>query len=88
MVGLSGVRIPVRRYIAKPFRQVLGPKQPPVQWVRDCTGGKWPVIGLYHPSTSNAEFKERVEIILYPILFFHCTIRGDILQQQTYYGLW
>jgi hypothetical protein len=44
-------------------------------------------IDLDHPSTSKADVKEIVKLILYPLLFFQSTIRGDILQQQTFCGL-
>ena len=52
-------------------RNVLGPTQPPVQWVTClCPGGKGEGFGsVYHPPPSSADVKERVELYLYPPLW-------------------
>jgi hypothetical protein len=51
------------------YLAVLGPTQPPIQWVPglftgDKASGAWP----YHATPSIAEVKERVELYLY----YHC----------------
>jgi hypothetical protein len=47
-------------------RQVLGPTQPPIQWVPDLSRGvKWPGRGVDHPPPYSAEVIERVELYIY-----------------------
>ena len=65
--GLSGDRIPMAAHdFPHAFRQALGPIQPPVKGIPAlCPKIKRPGIGVAHPSSSSAEVKERVELVLY-----------------------
>jgi len=47
-----------------PSRQVLGPTQPPIQWVRSLSRGvKRQDDGVDHPPSSSAEIKEKVQLL-------------------------
>jgi hypothetical protein len=57
------------RVFPHPSRPVLGPTQPPVQWVPTLfTRVKGPGRGVEHPPPSGAEVKEKVKLYLYPPL--------------------
>jgi hypothetical protein len=50
-------------YLSRP---VLGPTQPPKQWIQDLSWVvKWLGPGVDHPTPPSAEVKERVELYLY-----------------------
>jgi len=59
-------RIPVGAKFSAPARSVLGPTQPPIQWVPCPSWGvKRPGRGVDHPSPYSPEVKESVELYLY-----------------------
>jgi hypothetical protein len=62
----SGIESRLGQDFPHPSRPVLGPTQPPIQWVPGLSRGvKRPGRGVDHPSPSSAEVKERVELYLY-----------------------
>ena len=65
--GRSGDRIPVvGRDFLHPSRPVLGPNQPPIQWVAGLFWGvKRPGRGADHPPLSRAEVEGRVELYIW-----------------------
>jgi hypothetical protein len=61
-----GIESRWERGLNHPSRPVLGPTQPPVQWVPGHS--RWvkrPGRGVDHPPPSSAEVKERVELYIY-----------------------
>ena len=66
--GLDGPEIEYRwgRDFPHPSRPVLGPTQPPIQWVPGLFHGvKRPGRGVNHLPPFSAEVKERVELYLF-----------------------
>ena len=62
----AGIESRWRRDFPHPSRPVLGPTQPPIQWVPGLSPGvKRPGRGVYHPLLSRAEVNKRVELYLY-----------------------
>jgi len=62
----SGDRFPVETRFPHPLRPSLRPTQPPRKWLPDLSRRvNRPGRGVYHPTPSNAEVKERVELYRY-----------------------
>jgi len=59
-----------------PFRPVLRPSQPPVQWVAGLSRGKRMSHGVDHSATSNAEVKGRIQQYLYSPFRPECPLKG------------
>jgi len=65
-LGGPGIQSWWRRDFPHPSWPVLGPTQPPVQWVQDHVHGvKRAGRVVNHPTASSAEAKERTELYLY-----------------------
>ena len=65
-LDVLGIKSQWGQDILHPSRSVLGPTQPPIQWVPSLSQGvKRPGRGVDHPSQSSAKVKERVGLHLY-----------------------
>jgi hypothetical protein len=74
--GLDGLGFEPQwgREFPQPTSHALGPTQPPVHCIPDISRGKASEARRHHPSTTSAEFKERVELYFSPsVLSWHVT---------------
>jgi hypothetical protein len=77
--GRCGDRILFGRGFQQWSRPVLGPTQPPVQWVPSLFPGiKRPGHGVDHPSRFSAEVKQRAVLYLYSCLRLYDLLQGEL----------